>query len=199
MTEPAGADLPTPAAARAPEPPARPGRRRALGKPALVAAGAVLAVVLGVVATVVALQSGGGTSGSPSADATSGPRPAKLDPIEVGDCLGVFVTDFATSELFVVPCDEPHEQKVIYLDDAFVGDAWSGDVAYPGQESLEDSGHELCQPEFTSYVGLPWVQSQLQLFAFAPAKAGWGAGERWLLCVVAGTESLSESVKGSGR
>lgn len=36
------------------------GRRRTLPRPALVAAGAVLAIVLGVVATVVALQSGGG-------------------------------------------------------------------------------------------------------------------------------------------
>lgn len=43
------------------------------------------------------------------------------------------------------------------------------------------------------------MQSQLQLYAFTPAKAGWDAGERWLLCLVAGPERLSESVKGSDR
>ncbi|MCA1657448.1 MAG: septum formation family protein [Actinobacteria bacterium] len=155
------------------------GARRRMATAAAVLA--VLALVAGIgIAGAVALSDDGGG--------------VKYSDLMPGDCLKKPGATFETTER--IDCAKPHDLEVF----ALVDDPAPKGARYPGRDLMDREANVACPPQFESYVGLPFDQSQLAVTFFVPVKATWDADSRRLLCTVsAKSGKLTGSVKGSKR
>ena len=105
---------------------------------------------------------------------------------EVGEC--VETASFADqlggaeagelSEIPTVDCAEPHDGEVLLTYDLPEG-------AFPGQEAIDGVVDSQCKPQFETYLGSPWEESQrFDLFTVYPTEQSWGSGDREVLCIV---------------
>lgn len=116
--------------------------------------------------------------------------------LAVGDCFDdTFDVDgdyVYTGEPLIVPCVEPHDNEVtgIHLAD---------DGAYPGSESLEEEGEELCAGHFSDVVGVDWSVGPLASFWIWPGEDEWEAGGREIVCALyLPDHKIRGSMRGSG-
>jgi hypothetical protein len=72
-------------------------------------------------------------------------------------------------------------------------------AAYPGASSLTTSAAAQCPTLFTSYVGIDFSASRLDILPVLPTQVAWAAGTREISCVAIATDrsKLTGSVKGS--
>ncbi|UNO43391.1 septum formation family protein [Streptomyces sp. MST-110588] len=94
----------------------------------------------------------------------------------------------------VVSCGEKHDAEVY-----FVGNGWTADVAFPGDDLVNSAAAELCEKKFTDYVGSSPGESVLGYYLWTPSKDSWVQdGDREVGCVAFHTrEPIGRSVKGS--
>ena len=98
--------------------------------------------------------------------------------LEVGDCINTTSTGEEISSIPVVPCDEPHDQEIF---DRFEVE---GDT-YPGDAAIDDERVAFCEGDaFTSFVGIPWVDSIYATSALTPTQSSWDNGDREVLCTI---------------
>ena len=175
--KPAPAPAP-PSAPPAPAPPSAPKRRRSTRTVVLtVVALVALLVVIAVVVTRVV-----------------GPSGVKYDELRPGDCLEKPGDRFVRAER--VDCAEPHDLEVF----ALVTDPAPRDARYPGPEILEREATVACLPQFQTYVGIPFEQSELRFTGYVPTEKNWEADNRLLVCTLsARTGRLTGTVKDSRR
>ncbi len=145
----------------------------------LLAAIAVVALVA-IVATLVAVA--------------GGPSGVKYSELRPGDCLEKPGDRFVRAKR--VDCAEPHDLEVF----ALVTDPAPRGARYPGPEILEREATVACLPQFQSYVGIPFDQSELHFTGYVPTKRNWEEDNRLLVCTLsARTGRLTGSVKDSKR
>lgn len=123
----------------------------------------------------------------------SGDLPASE--LRVGDCFDLkdpTVED--VDDVSAKVCAEEHEFEV-----HFVGSLPEGD--YPGDAAFSTHVDEQCLPAFDAYVGVPYLDSELDVFYFVPSPEAWDAGERSIQCAIYNPliSRLTGSVKGSAR
>lgn len=114
--------------------------------------------------------------------------------LTVGDCLDD-ATGTEVTEVPVVPCDQPHDNEVIYSFDMPEGD-------FPGQEAFTAAALEQCPPAFTEYVGIAWEESMYDVWPMTPTEAGWTqGGDHEILCLAFDPTltKIEGSVKGTAR
>jgi hypothetical protein len=113
---------------------------------------------------------------SPAAETTAGPAPVDVQEIQEGDCLN---SQHASTVETVprVPCTKPHDEEVIALRDLARG-------RWPGDKAIERRGDQLCSAAFTSFVGIPFDRSRLDLSWYTPTKEGWNLGDHTVVCTV---------------
>jgi hypothetical protein len=115
-----------------------------------------------------------------------------------GDC--VKVSDGADDQLDsevaptlpTVACAEPHNGEVIAAKDLPTG-------AYPGLEQVQQDTEVYCRSEFESFVGLPFDDSELNMFFVYPEEQGWGLGDHQIACVVVDAEDVTGSLRDAAR
>lgn len=162
-----------------------------------VLAGLAAAVVL-VVAGVIAALTLGSRGSEPAAEDTPVRDLVSDDCVRVPDEGGAIesVDWWFGGPVPVVPCDEPHDGEVVS-----VADAWPADAPYPGDDAVVDDWLARCEQDFRSYVGTPWLESELDVTGWFPLdETAWAEGDRQVGCVVYDPAGpLEETVAGSGR
>jgi len=149
---------------------------------------ATVALVIGAVA----LVAGIGTAALAALNGGSGG--VKYSSLVPGDCLQKPGDAFDTVQR--VDCAKPHDLEVF----ALVDDPAPKGSKYPGKELMDREANVTCPPQFQSYVGVPFEESQLAVPFFVPTKEAWDANSRRLLCTVsAKTGKLTGSVKDTKR
>ncbi|RJT79869.1 hypothetical protein D6T63_08085 [Arthrobacter cheniae] len=114
-------------------------------------------------------EAGGAATAEARSDTTS---------IAVGDCIDdPGMTD--VSDLPVLPCSEPHSFEAFASSQMPDGD-------YPGVAAANTAANDFCAREFSTFVGLEYDASVLEILVFYPVEETWtSAGNREILCFVA--------------
>lgn len=100
------------------------------------------------------------------------------DKIKKGDCVRLPHNDTAVSSWQAVSCEAPHEGEVFAT-------ITTTSASYPGHGALYAASHEQCLLEFEKYVGRPYAQSELKIYAFLPTAGNWNDnGDRTIGCIV---------------
>jgi hypothetical protein len=120
---------------------------------------------------------------------------ASVFALEVGDC---FNDDAAAgdivSEVPVTPCSEPHDNE-IYFEYSMT------DASFPGQTAALESASLRCLDEFDAFVGIPYLDSELDIFPITPTAESWEQGDRIVYCALYALDlsKLEGSMRGSRR
>lgn len=118
----------------------------------------------------------------------------KLADLRVGDCFDSPGTG-AVSEVTGRPCTAEHEYElyVVASDDV--------DDTYPDDAGMAAFLSSACIPPFTTYVGLDYQGSQLEILPVTPTQDGWSRGDRRFFCALydPGQSRLTGSLRGSAR
>jgi hypothetical protein len=115
--------------------------------------------------------------------------------LEVGSCLNDIDQPIAQemTDVPTVPCDDPHQSEVyaeILVDEA----------SFPGIDAVVEFAAEKCTQAFESFIGLPYIDSELSFHFYYPTANSWAVGDRSVFCVAYDPEgatagSLEEALR----
>ena len=114
-----------------------------------------------------------------------------------GDCFNDEESE-EVSDVEIVPCDEPHQNEVY----AVVLIEEPPELAYPGSDRVSDLAAQLCLEHFEDFVGLPYIDSLLDVSTLYPTQDSWESlDDREVICSLYDLEDLymEGSMQGSGR
>ena len=106
-------------------------------------------------------------------------RNVSIEAVEVGDCYnlprgidrqvqsGGLSTEEIALTVWLVPCDEPHEQELFHLFELPAG-------PYPGEAQVQAFAREQCTARFEEYVGVSPDRSELHFVYVWPSRTTWG-------------------------
>jgi hypothetical protein len=120
------------------------------------------------------------------------------DDLRVGDCFDdpSDLTDeiVEVEDVAAIPCDRPHDNEVFFAFD-LTGDELPSDAA------IEELVGQECLPAFDDFVGTPYEESELDLFAIWPTEASWLQGDRAVTCALYAMDGtkLDATAEGSTR
>jgi hypothetical protein len=100
--------------------------------------------------------------------------------LKEGDCLSDDNGDDGTevSDVPTVPCSTPHAWEV-YKNVTMTEDE------YPGDSSASDEAETQCEGDaFTSFVGVDYNSSTLDVTEYYPTDDSWSNGDRVINCLV---------------
>ena len=58
------------------------------------------------------------------------------------------------------------------------------DAAYPGDDAALEAGAFRCLDEFAAFVGIDYLDSELDLFPITPTVESWAEGDRVVYCAL---------------
>ena len=113
--------------------------------------------------------------------------------LRVGDCFDL--QDPSAEELDKVtalPCSSEHEYETFHVGSVAEG-------PFPTDDDFVDWVDENCLPAFTTYVGLAYESSELEITWLQPTSEAWNDGDRSMQCVLyhPRIHRLTESMQGS--
>lgn len=117
--------------------------------------------------------------------------------LEVGDCVMLPDEDEdLVRDVTSVPCDKPHEAEV-YATVRIGGTSW------PGEDEVIDQADRRCEEEFGRFVGMPYQDSELEMFYLYPTKSSWNLNDDreascWVVAMPEGT-TVTGSLEGARR
>lgn len=102
--------------------------------------------------------------------------------LEVGDCFDdeesqVLGEVSEVSSVPIVDCGEPHDNEVFALYE-------EADGAFPGTDAMIELGYQGCIQRFDAFVGIEYLESELDVFAIVPTDEGWERGDREIVCAL---------------
>jgi hypothetical protein len=115
--------------------------------------------------------------------------------IDVGTCFD----DTEAEQVSSVPevdCAEPHDNEVFALINYTESDS------YPGEDTMNERGKELCIAQFDAYVGLSYPESDLEVFPITPTEDSWNeSNDREIICALYALDfsKLTGSMRGAAR
>ena len=117
-----------------------------------------------------------------------------VDELREGDCFNAG-DETEISDVDGVPCTEPHEFEVFALSH------YEGDGTYPPDSALDAIFTQVCEPDFETYVGLPYANSEIWGSMISPSEDSWEDGDRSFICVLYDEDDpeLTESLRGANR
>lgn len=100
--------------------------------------------------------------------------------LKVGDCfddqdsqtLGEVAE---VSSVPIVDCSEPHDNEVFAIYDEVDG-------PYPGVDALLERARSGCIERFDAFVGIDYLDSELEVFSITPSEEGWESGDNEVIC-----------------
>lgn len=164
--------------------------RRLVPAPALPFAVALLAL------SALTACSGGSEEAEREDGAIVAPGALDVFGVRVGDCLDLDATDATAAQvtdLAAVPCTQPHRHEVFH-----VGEVTGFDV-YPGPSELSSTSDGMCLGAFEDYVGIPYLDSDVQFTYLYPSLASWQDEEdREVVCILVSTSPQTRSLAAPG-
>ncbi|WP_306366873.1 septum formation family protein [Nocardiopsis sp. CC223A] len=119
--------------------------------------------------------------------------------LEVGDCFtqAEMNASFSGEEVSGIPtvdCAEEHDAEVYHIEVLPEGD-------YPGTESLNATGEEVCTAEFEEFVGIAYEESEIYFSLLTPIEQGWTAmDDREIVCyLITNGEMVTGTLAGAAR
>ena len=114
--------------------------------------------------------------------------------LDVGTCFDD-TDETAISSVPEVDCSDPHDNEVFAVLDYTESDT------YPGSEAMNDAAQDLCIDAFEEYVGLPYEESELEVFPITPTEGSWDSGDREIICALYNLDfsKLIGSMQGAAR
>lgn len=109
---------------------------------------------------------------------------------EVGDCLNISdleeqlggADSGEVTQLPTVDCGEEHDAEVLLAYDLPEG-------PLPEQSLLDGVVESQCMPQFQTYLGVPYEESQrFDMFTLHPTQDSWEGGDREVLCIIHTTD-----------
>lgn len=100
----------------------------------------------------------------------------QVQDLRVGDCFNL--KDEAADSVEDVaakPCTESHKYELYHV-------AAMGEGDYPADDELSGFAEQECVAAFTSYVGLGYDTSVLEVVYFTPTSDAWDSGDRSVQC-----------------
>ena len=146
-------------------------------------------------------------SSTRSEASTSVPSQLTVDQLQPGDCLRGSDMGLGTDSTWpdlvtAVPCTQQHIAEVF-----FAGNAWPQSLAaYPGDDAVNNTVHDLCDTAFAAYDGATSDESAFNNDPIAPDSSAWADGDRSVVCVAykftpqyPGGALVNYSIKGSNK
>jgi len=117
-----------------------------------------------------------------------------VDELREGDCFTT-ADEEEISDVDGVPCTEAHEFEVFALSN------YEGDGTYPPDSELDAIFTQVCEPDFATYVGVPYPESEIWGTMISPSEDSWSSGDRSFICVLFERDDpeLTESLAGANR
>jgi hypothetical protein len=114
--------------------------------------------------------------------------------LEVGTCFDD-TDETEVSNVPVVDCSEPHDNEVFAVFDYTETDT------FPGGTEMNAAAQDLCVAEFEAYVGLGYLESELNVFPITPTQGSWDDGDREIICALYNLDlaKLTGSMEGAAR
>lgn len=133
--------------------------------------GTIALVVVGIVAGLGGLSSGGGTS---QPGDVAEPRAVHSSLVAPGNCVEFLPAQQEVGEVTLVPCTTEHVAQALT--------AWEvDDATYPGPDAVLEAATTVCEEELAAHG----LQGDAHLaWPFVPTPQGWDAGERTATCLV---------------
>lgn len=134
-----------------------------------------------------------GTAGETSKP-SSDPVDSDVFDIKVGECLNE-TSGTTVSTVPKVACTEPHDFEVYYDFNL------SGGSTYPGDAAITEQANDGCEAPFTTFIGIPYADSALDVNTYTPTKRSWEEGnDRKVSCLVSSPDGQTTgTLKGSAK
>lgn len=165
--------------------------RRAL---ALVGSAVALSVALTGCSAINSILGGGSGDADRDEDTGQVTESANIDifSLKLGDCKMESPSGLI-EDADVVPCDQPHDEEVYYeitMDD--------GEYS---EEAVDAASQECIGDAYTTFVGITYDESALEVFPITPTKDTWdGYDDRIVQCVIVDPAGQTTgSLKGAAR
>ncbi|MFJ2370003.1 hypothetical protein [Microbacterium sp. NPDC087665] len=165
--------------------------RRAL---ALVGSAVALSVALTGCSAINSILGGGSGDADRDEDTGQVTESANIDifSLKLGDCKMESPSGLI-EDADVVPCDQPHDEEVYYeitMDD--------GEFS---EEAVDAASQECIGDAYTTFVGITYDESALEVFPITPTKDTWdGYDDRIVQCVIVDPAGQTTgSLKGAAR
>ncbi|WP_158562922.1 septum formation family protein [Marinitenerispora sediminis] len=138
-------------------------------------------------------DAGAGTDTSAGNEAPAEAEDSDVFTIAVGDCLNDAAMTGEVQEVPVISCDQPHDSEVY-------ASVIMADGAFPGDEAVNSEAETKCDEEFTSFVGLTYMESVLLYSWYVPTEQSWSNGDREILCLISSPDGQTTgSLQGANR
>jgi hypothetical protein len=115
--------------------------------------------------------------------------------LRAGDCFDLKDPEAEeVDEVTALPCTDEHEYEMF-----FVGNMAGSD--FPAEDAVTTFLTDNCLPAFTTFVGLAYEDSELDIFWLSPTTESWQLGDHSIQCAVyhPRIHRLTESLQGSAR
>jgi hypothetical protein len=115
--------------------------------------------------------------------------------LRAGDCFDLKNPEAEeVDEVTALPCTDEHEYEMF-----FVGNMADG--AFPAEDAVTTFLTANCLPAFTTFVGLAYEESELDIFWLSPTAESWQQGDHSIQCAVyhPRIHRLTSSMQGSAR
>lgn len=90
---------------------------------------------------------------------------ADIADIAVGDCLNE-TDESVVFDVPVVPCSEAHDEEIF-------GEFELAGTEFPGDAFIEQQSDEQCTALFADFVGIDYLDSELDFYTLTPTVEGW--------------------------
>ncbi len=115
--------------------------------------------------------------------------------LQVGDCLSR--SDLEGDEVSsakAIDCAEEHDAEVYHIETLPEG-------AFPGETAIESSATEACETNFETFIGVPYLESELYYSYLTPTEDGWNTiDDREIVCyIVTSGEMVTGTLAGAAR
>ncbi|WKZ82874.1 MAG: septum formation family protein [Acidimicrobiia bacterium] len=115
--------------------------------------------------------------------------------LAVGDCFDdpPSVAD-EVEAVTTVDCTQPHDNEIYF-------EYQMTEAVYPGREETMNLAATRCLAEFEPFVGMPYADSDLDLFPITPTAESWENGDRVVYCAIYALDlsKLTGSMRGAAR
>jgi hypothetical protein len=115
--------------------------------------------------------------------------------LRAGDCFDLKDPEAEeVDEVTALPCTNEHEYEMF-----FVGNMADGE--FPAENAVTTFLTDNCLPAFTTFVGLAYEESELDIFWLSPTTESWQQGDHSIQCAVyhPRIHRLTSSLQGSAR
>ena len=111
-----------------------------------------------------------------------------------GDCLLYVDVDQVPNTMPIYECNAPHDAEVF-------AEKYMTEALFPGSDATREQAQAYCLEQFTSYVGLPWEQSALELYYYYPTEGTWNSAmqDRLITCIVYDSAYYTGTLAGANR